>query len=261
MTFSMKQPNALHHLRALTCLAFFAASAVYGQTAVKGKAVFKGTAPRLRPISMEADAVCASKHSGTVFPETSIIKKADGSLKNVFVYVSKGLEGKHFATPSAPVVLDQKGCTYVPHVFGIMPNQPLKVVNSDATTHNVHAMGEVNPEFNVGQRAGAPPVIKKFSKAEVTIPILCNQHPWMRAVAHVVTNPYYAVSDADGAFEIKGLPAGTYTLTAVHEKYGTATQTIKVAAGKAAPPVTFTFSKGTASVKSPLQVLPAMVID
>lgn len=210
---------------------------------------------------MAADAVCASKHSTPVFPETSIINKADGSLKNVFVYVSKGLEGKHFPTPKTPVVLDQDGCTYAPHVFGIMPNQPLKVVNSDATTHNVHAMGEVNQEFNVGQRAGAPPIVKTFAKPEVTIPILCNQHPWMRAVAHVITNPYYAVSDDKGAFEIKGLPAGTYTLTAIHEKYGTATQTIKVAAGKAAPPVTFTFSTGTASVKSPFQVLPAMVIE
>jgi hypothetical protein len=261
MTFSMRQSFAPHTLRAAACIAFLAAAPLFGQTAIKGKAVFKGTAPRLRQISMDADPACAAKHKTPVFPETSVIDKADGSLGNVFVYVSKGLEGKKFPTPSNPVVLDQTGCAYAPHVFGIMVNQQLKIVNSDATTHNVHAMGEVNQEFNVGQRAGAPPVVKTFPKLEATIPILCNQHPWMRAVAHVVSNPYYAVSDAKGAFEIKGLAAGTYTLTAIHEKFGTATQNITVAAGKPVPPVTFTFSSGTASVESPLKVLPAMVID
>jgi plastocyanin len=210
---------------------------------------------------MDADPVCASKHSGPVLPETSVINKADGSLKNVFVYVSKGLEGKNFPTPSTPVVLDQSGCEYSPHVFGIMANQQLKVVNSDATTHNVHAMGQVNQEFNVGQRAGAPPVVKTFPKPEVTIPILCNQHPWMRAVAHVVSNPYYAVTDANGGFSLKGLPPGKYTITGIHEKYGTQNQEITVVAGKPAPAVNFTFTSGTASVQSPMRVLPAMVIE
>lgn len=210
---------------------------------------------------MDADAACAAKHKGTVLPETSVINEADGSLKNVFVYVSKGLEGKKFPTPSTPVVLDQSGCEYVPHVFGIMPNQQLKVVNSDATTHNVHAMGQANPEFNVGQRAGAPPIMKTFAKPEVTIPILCNQHPWMRAVAHVVSNPYYGVTDENGGFSLKGLPPGKYTITGIHEKYGTQSQEITVTAGKAAPAVNFTFTSGTASVPSPLKVLPAMVIE
>ncbi|HXE62054.1 MAG TPA: carboxypeptidase regulatory-like domain-containing protein [Bryobacteraceae bacterium] len=256
----MRYPHALHTLQAACCLAFLAATAVYGQPAVKGKAIFKGTPAKLRPISMDADAVCAKKHSGPVLPETSVIK-ADGSLKNVFVYVSKGLEGKKFPTPSTPVVLDQSGCEYVPHVFGIMANQQLKVVNSDATTHNVHAMGQVNQEFNVGQRAGAPPVVKTFPKPEVTIPILCNQHPWMRAVAHVVSNPYYAVTDENGAFSLKGLPPGKYTITGIHEKYGTQSQEITVVAGKPVPAVNFTFSSGTASIPSPLKVLPAMVIE
>lgn len=257
----MRYPHPLLTLQAACCLVFFAATTVYGQTAVKGKAVFKGTPAKLRPISMDADPACAAKHKGgPVLPETSVIA-ADGSLKNVFIYVSKGLEGKNFPTPSTPVVLDQSGCEYVPHVFGIMPNQQLKVVNSDATTHNVHAMGQANPEFNMGQRAGAPPIIKTFAKPEVTIPILCNQHPWMRAVAHVVSNPYYAVTDEKGAFDLKGLPPGKYTITGIHEKYGTQSQEITVVAGKPVPAVNFTFTSGTASVPSPLKSLPAMVIE
>ncbi len=256
----MKRIYPTHTLRLIGCLALLAVASAYGQTDVKGKAVFKGTAPKLKAISMDADPDCAAKHkSGPVLPEAVVIK-ADGSLANVFVYVSKGLEGKTFPAPAAPVVLDQDGCMYKPHVFGIMAGQQLKVVNDDPTTHNVHALAETNEEFNVGQRAGAPPIVKTFPKPEVTVPLVCNQHPWMRAVAHVMSNPYFAVSDADGGFDVKGLPPGTYTITAIHEKYGTSSQTVTVAAGKPVAPLTFTFSVGTAKVASPLTTLPAMMI-
>ncbi len=257
----MKHSYAIRTLQLASCLVLVLGTSAFGQTAVKGKAVFKGTAPKLKPIGMDADPVCAAKHaSGPVLPETAVIK-ADGSLKNAFIYVSKGVEGKTFPAPSTPVVLDQNGCLYAPHVFGILPGQQLKVVNSDATTHNVHALAETNPEFNVGQRAGQPPILQTFAKPEVTIPLICNQHPWMRAVAHVISNPYFAVSDADGNFEIKGLPAGTYTLTAIHEKFGSSSQTVTVVAGKPVAPLTFTFSTGTASNAGPLKILPAQMID
>jgi hypothetical protein len=148
---------------------------------------------------------------------------------------------------------------YDPHVFGVLVGQDLKIVNSDATTHNVHAVAQINPDFNIGQRQGAGPIIRIFDKPETTVPIVCNQHPWMKAVAHVVSNPYFAVSGADGGFEIKNLPPGTYTLEALHEKYGASTQQVTVVAGK---PVTvnFSFSSGQTYVPGSLKTLATVVI-
>ncbi len=146
----------------IACLPLLVSGA-YGQTTVKGKVAFKGAVPKVKPISMDADPVCAGKHTGPVVSE-SVVVKADGSMKNVFVYVSKGLEGKTFPAPAEAVVLDQDGCMYKPHVFGIMVGQQLRVVNSDATTHNVHSLADVNEQFNVGQRAGQAPIVKTFTR-------------------------------------------------------------------------------------------------
>ena len=106
---------------------------------------------------------------------------------------------------------------------------------------------------------GQPPVLRKFAKAEVTVPIVCNQHPWMRAVAHVVSNPFFAVTDADGNYELKGLPPGKYTIVAVHERFGASEQQVTVVAGKPTP-VDFSFSAGQAMRVSPLRAMPAVLI-
>jgi hypothetical protein len=225
---------------------------------VSGSVVFRGVAPKAKIIAMDAEPVCAAKHTGPVTAETVVVNP-NGTLKNVFIYVKAGLEGKSFSTPKEPVTLTQDGCVYLPHVLGIMVNQELHVVNSDATTHNVHALAETNEEFNVGQRAGASPIARAFAKPEITVPIVCNQHPWMKAVAHVVSNPYYAVTGNDGTFELKGLPPGKYTIEAIHEKYGASIQQVTVEAGKNAA-LLFTFSAGQSYVKPSLATVPAVLI-
>jgi plastocyanin len=226
--------------------------------AVMGRVSFKGTAPVMRPLVMDSEPSCASKHTGKVFPQTVVVNP-NGTLKNVFVYVKTGLEGKKFPAPTAAVTLDQVGCLYEPHVVGLVVGQDLKVVNSDATTHNVHALAQTNEEFNVGQRAGAGPIIHIFDKPETTMKIVCNQHPWMQAYAHVMSNPYFAVSNADGTFEIKGLPPGTYTLEALQEKYGATTAQVTVVAGKPAT-ANFSFSSGAAYVPGSLKTLADVVV-
>jgi hypothetical protein len=225
---------------------------------ITGKVSFQGPAPKFSPISMDADSVCASKHKGAVYPEAVVVND-NGTLRNVFVYVKTGLEGKAFAVPDQPVTLDQNGCQYIPHVLGIQARQNLKVVTSDNTTHNIHPMPNVNREWNVSQPPGADPIVKNFSRPEVSIPVKCNQHPWMKAWIHVVNHPFYAVSGKDGAFEIKGLPPGKYDIEAVQEQYGAMTQTVTVPA-KGSAPVEFTYKPQQAYRPSSLTSLPAVAL-
>jgi plastocyanin len=190
---------------------------------ISGVVSLKGLPGAMKPLDMTADPGCPT---GPQAAEVEIVK--GGKLANVFVYVKEGLPQGNFAVPSEPVVLDQKGCRYIPHTLGIMAGQPLKITNTDTADHNIHDMPSKNPPFNESQMPTDQPITKKFATPEMMIPVQCNQHPWMRAYINVMTNPYFAVSAADGSFAIKDLPPGEYTIAAVHEKFGEQTMKVKV---------------------------------
>lgn len=198
--------------------------------AVSGTVTLQGTAPAPKQIDMSQDPACAYASSTPNVSENYVVDK--GKLANVFVYVKSGLEGKMYAPPKDPVVLDQKGCRYVPHVLAAMVGQPIRILNSDPAMHNIHPVPDnpKNPEFNVSQQPKGQPIEKTFDAPEVMMEIHCNQHPWMKALLSVQPNPFFAVTDQSGHFEIKGLPPGTYTLAAVHEKAGEQTMQITVSA-------------------------------
>jgi plastocyanin len=191
---------------------------------VSGIVSVKGQPPKMKPLDMTADPGCPTGPQ----PAEVVVANA-GKLANVFVYVKEGLPQGNFAVPSEPVVLDQKGCRYNPHVLGIMAGQPLKITNTDTADHNIHDMPSTNRPFNESQTPTDKPVSKNFSSPEMMIPVQCNQHPWMRAYINVMSHPYFAVSAPDGSFEIKNLPPGEYTIAAVHEKLGEQTMKVKVA--------------------------------
>lgn len=207
---------------------------------VKGKVSFDGTPPVLEQMKMDADPQCLAQHPQGV-PSEQVVVNA-GALANVFVYVKEGLGDRKFPTPEDPVVLDQKGCHYIPHIFGIRTGQPLQIVNSDPTLHNVHALPAKSPPFNLGMPIQGMKLIKKFAASEVMVKIKCDVHPWMSGYAGVLDHPFFAVTDADGNFELKDLPPGDYVIEAWHEKYGTKTRNVAVAADGETKEAAFSFN-------------------
>jgi plastocyanin len=169
---------------------------------------------------------------GDNYSEQYVVK--GGGLANVYVYVKSGPPAAMSApaVSAAPVVLDQVGCKYVPHVVAVMRGGVVEFRTSDGTMHNIHTLPTVagNAPVDVSEGPRGAPETKRFDAPEIMLPVRCNNHPWMNAFINVAATPFFAVSDADGRFEIKGLPAGTYTLGAVHEKLGEQTMTVTVAA-------------------------------
>src|SRR4051794_10498289 len=192
---------------------------------VTGKATFEGTPPKPKEINMQAVADCAKQHADPVFEET-VVTGEKGELKNVVVYVKKE-EGQNLggAAPTEPAILDQKGCMYSPHVLVTMAGQPMKIRNSDGFLHNVHGLGKDNGEFNFPQQnTGDNDVTNKANKAPETYKVKCDVHPWMAAWIVVMDHPFFAASGDDGAYAIKNLKDGEYTLVAWHERLGTQEQ-------------------------------------
>jgi plastocyanin len=189
---------------------------------VNGTVKFDGAAPKQAKIDMSQDPACKGMNEA----ETVVVD--GGDLANVFVYVKDGLGSRTFDVPTTPVVLDQSGCKYHPHVLGVMAGQTVQIKNNDQTTHNIHPTPKDNREWNESQPPSSPAIEKNFAREEIMLPVKCNQHPWMKMYINVVKTPFYAVTDKSGKYEIKGLPPGDYTIAFVHEKLGEEDQKITV---------------------------------
>jgi len=214
---------------------------------VTGTVTVDGAVPKNDAIKMNADPVCVKENKDPQFQTTYVVGSDGKSLGNVFVYVKDGLGNYVYDTPTDKATIDQKQCRYHPHVFGMRVNQPLEIVNSDPTLHNIHAIPKNNSEFNNGQPIQGMKMTHTFSKPEVMVPFKCDVHGWMNAYVGVLDHPYFAVTKDDGKFELKDVPAGTYTVTAWHEKLGTQDQ--KVTLGeKESKEVNFTFKSAGPTV-------------
>lgn len=194
---------------------------------VSGRVRFEGAVPEMRDLSVKGNPECSVHHAGGTIAQEELIVK-DGNLKNAFVYVKSGLEPYAFPTPTEPVTLDNRLCMYVPHVTGAQVNQPINVLNSDATLHNVHAMAQKNKGWNLGLPFQGLKQVKRFAEAEVMVKFKCDVHPWMSGYLGVLPHPYFKVTGEDGTFELKDLPPGTYEVEVWHEKLGTQSQSITI---------------------------------
>jgi plastocyanin len=213
---------------------------------VKGVAMLDGAAPKNEAIKMNADPVCVKANTTPQAQETYMVSADGKNLGNVFVYVKDGLGNYAYDAPTGSVTIDQMGCRYHPHVFGIRVGQTLEIKNSDPTLHNIHALPMGNKEFNTGQPIQGMITKHTFDNKEVMVPFKCDVHGWMNAYVGVLDHPFFAVTDKDGKFSLKGLPPGTYTIEAWHEKGGRQTAMVTLGA-KDTKEANFTFKAGAAA--------------
>jgi hypothetical protein len=183
-----------------------------GNAAVRGKITFAGTPPVMKEM---ASAHCDTPNAKPVMEETVIVGTGNG-LKNVLV----SLEGVGPGVPKGQApVLDQVNCTYTPHVMGVVVGQDVTIRSSDPTFHNVHILGSKGDVTNFSLTTAGQEKKMKFDYVDM-LRAKCDVHPWMLSYVGVFENPFFAVTSEDGGFEIKGVPAGSYTLVAWHEQYG-----------------------------------------
>ena len=212
---------------------------IYAGGSITGTITFEGKAPKMKPLKVDADPICVANNEIAPKKEWLILDENKG-VKNMLVFITEGLN-IDYSPPEEPVVIDQKGCIYSPHVVGIMAGQQLDILNNDGTLHNIHALPKVNKEFNKAQPRSKKKLSVKFEKPEAPFKVKCDVHPWMGAYIGVFDHPCFAVSGDDGTYIISDLKPGEYVIEAWHEKLGS--QTANVTVSDSAAHQDFTFKK------------------
>jgi plastocyanin len=189
-----------------------------GAGSIKGIVKVEGEKRNRAPLrGLNVDAFCNQFWRGKDAPlSENYVWGDDDTLQNVVVFVSKGLEGKEIPQLSEAAKVDQIGCIYIPHILAVQAGQPVEIHNSDNTMHNVNFRSQNNGVFNDAMVKGVV-LNKVFNVPELGGTFACNVHPWMTARLAVFDHPYFAVTQQDGTFEIKGLPPGEYEISTWHE--------------------------------------------
>ena len=203
-------------MRVLLSLALMASTPLADEETVVTGTVTTEFRERAKPFAgLKNDPACNCLHAEP--PKVDdLLLSASGGVKNALVRVTKGVEEKDRPAPKEPVILNQKGCVYIPRVIAVRAGQPVEFRSDDDMLHNVHGLPFANKEFNFGIFKGQV-VPKTFAKPEI-FKVKCDVHSWMAAWIGVFDHPYFAMTDADGRFTIKGLPPGKYTLEVWHER-------------------------------------------
>jgi len=206
---------------------FVLSTCAWASGTITGTITYNGPLPHLKLIHMDADPICYAINKGNTH-SSSIVVGDNNGLANVFVYIKTGLAKANYLPPDTVAVINQAGCNYSPHIMGVMAGQKVKFLNPDGTLHNVHAMCQINPEFNASMPDFRKEMVVTFDKPEFMFQLQCDVHPWMKAWIAVMPHPFFDVTRQDGKFEIKNVPAGTYTIEVWHEKLQGQTATVTV---------------------------------
>ena len=205
---------------------------------IAGEIRVEGAVPESTVLNVASAAECKAQHAGQVTAGDVLVR--DGKVANALVYIKEGLGDRVFAVPTDPVVIDQRGCLFVPRVAAGRVGQPVRFLNSDPLAHNVHARPQQSRGWNFILGLKGTSRETTVSKAEPVFEVKCDIHPWMKAYLGVFDHPYFAVTGPDGQFTLPNVPPGNYVLEAWHERFGT--RVAEVAVGeKEAKRVVITF--------------------
>ncbi|HZN52504.1 MAG TPA: carboxypeptidase regulatory-like domain-containing protein [Methylomirabilota bacterium] len=190
--------------------------------AIKGTVTLKGTAPELKKLAVTIDQYVCGKEKN---PE-ELVLSPQGGIRSAVVWLDKPPAGASAAALAPTATMDQKECLFAPRVVVVPAGGKIDFLNSDRLLHNLHSTPSANPPFNRTQPKGRTITIP-FEKPEI-IRVTCDLHSWMRGWVVVAEHPYYALTDGAGEFELKGLPAGRYTLKVWQERLGTVSKEVVV---------------------------------
>ncbi|MBZ5696096.1 MAG: carboxypeptidase regulatory-like domain-containing protein [Acidobacteriia bacterium] len=190
---------------------------------VEGAVQLQGAPPPPKRIHVAQDAdVCGETRE--VYP----VRMENGGVDDAVVWIDDIQRGKAFSFP--PARIDQKNCTYVPHVV-VMQAGDVNITSGDPIPHSVHTRAQHNRDYNESMSPLQSDISLSFPQPDV-ISIRCDLHGWMQAYVVVAKNPYYAISENGGKFKLDGVPKGRYHLKVWSESLGESEQEIVVEAGK-----------------------------
>jgi plastocyanin len=200
-----------------------------GVGTIKGRVLFTGAAPRNPLISMGADPNCVKINAATKVSQDLVLVGPNGTLANVLVTILGEVPGA--AVPKTPVVIEQQGCIYHPRMSGAMVGQTLHIINNDNTLHNITGISEKGNRFSLAQPTAGMTFDFTLKDPEILMLVRCKIHKWMLGYIGVVSNPFFDVTRADGAFTLRNVPAGKYTIETWHERYGRLRKEVELSDG------------------------------
>ena len=208
----------------------YMAMAVADGGSVTGTVNFEGTPPPPETIEVSKDtAICGEEKL-----RETVKVGAEGGLADAVVWIDGITKGKEWGSMPAAAV-DQKECTYSPHIQLAKAGETFEILNSDSVLHNIHAYhDDTETLFNLAQPIQGMKTPKTLEKTG-PVHLKCDVHSWMSAWVFVAGHPYYALTDANGGFTLGDVPPGDYMVKAWHEKLGEKSMNVTVASGGAAP--------------------------